>query len=196
MKYKLLDTGQGILEDRTSIFFDINGNCELPFLMPSEGRYVGIFTDRRNVRLKEEFKEDVLKVPAAFTVPGLYQLQVVKIDEAGQVLKTWDCEPIKILSLDRNLKTEFELIGAASEEDIRQQMSTSLTDIAGLKASVSVLAEESKQTDKTLSEVIERYNEAIKVINDLAERVASLEAEGDPTIIKSKNMIKELTKHE
>lgn len=49
-----------------------------------------------------------------------------------------------------------------------------------LAAAQSTLAELKKENVR----IAETYNKAIEVINDLAQRVAALEANYDPTIIK------------
>ena len=46
------------------------------------------------------------------------------------------------------------------------------------------LALETKADASAVRELTERYNEALKVINNLSERLAALESNYDPTVIK------------
>lgn len=57
-------------------------------------------------------------------------------------------------------------------------------ELTDMRDSIAFAAEKLTGMQSTIEMLAETYNKAIEVINDLAQRVAALEANYDPTIIK------------
>ena len=114
MKYELLENGRGILVDRLSVLHDVEGTYEVSFLLPCKGQFIAVFIDDRNIKRQVQICEGIAILPLALLRPQYVRLYVVRV-ENDEVVKTWDCEQLKISNLGDMLGCCYEVSGGMSE---------------------------------------------------------------------------------
>lgn len=176
MKYELLNNGRGILADRAPILNDVKGTFKVSFLLPCKGHFFAVFIDANGKKYQVKIIDSTAILPTEILQPQYVQLYVIQI-ESDKVVRAWDCEPLKISNLCDELKSQWEISGSMSEVSAVER----LTEIERM-FSVEVAA--FKMQAEKYSQAIVAYNSAIEVINNLSERLAALESNYDPTVIK------------
>lgn len=193
MKYQLLESGRGVLIDRTPILRDIRDTYEVSFLMPDEGAYVALFKGADSVEYRKAIKDDACKIPKELLTKDQYvEVIVCKID-GDKVLQAYTCEPLRVTAFLNLRKTQWQLSGGLTDKDCLDRLieleslyAQTLDGIAKLKETLTVHGESLIVLDalkKQNKELAENYNKAIEVINDLSKRLKSLEKNYDPTVI-------------
>ena len=188
---------------------DIKDTFGVSFVLPGEGVYVALFRDEGGVEYRATIKDSVAKVPRQIlTKNQRVGLTVCKVD-GDEITQSWECYPLKVGSFLELRKTQWQItVGMDDRElyarlaEIEKQHAQTQAEFNELKAENSRRADEFAKTAqeyaesvngltkalasvKTTNETLAKsYNEAIKVVNDLTGRVAALEKNYDPTIIK------------
>ena len=210
MQYELIDgAGVGVITDPTPILRDIKDTFGVSFVLPGEGVYVALFRDEGGVEYRATIKDSVAKVPRQIlTKNQRVGLTVCKVD-GDEITQSWECYPLKVGSFLELRKTQWQItVGMDDRElyarlaEIEKQHAQTQAEFNELKAENSRREDEFTKTDKEYAESVngltkalasvkttnetlaKSYNEAIKVVNDLTGRVAALEKNYDPTIIK------------
>lgn len=176
MRYELLDNGRGILVDRMSVLQDVEGAFEVSFLLPCKGQFVAVFIDDKNIKRQVQICDGIVTLPTSLLRPQYVRLYVVKV-ENDEVVKTWDCEQIKISNLGDMLGCHYEVSGGMSE-------SAAIARLADIERTFAVELSAFKNQSEKYEQAIIAFNTAIEVINNLSERLAALENNYDPTVIK------------
>lgn len=177
MKYELLSSGRGVLIDRAPVLQDVEDTFEVSFLLPSsKGQFFAVFIDSKNVKRQVEICSGVAALPVDLLQPQYVQLYVVEI-EKDVVVKAWNCEAIKIASLGDMLKNQWEISGGMSDVSAIERLTEIERSFAYEVAAFKAQAEKYNQA-------VVAFNAAIEVINNLSERIAALESNYDPTVIK------------
>lgn len=210
MQYELIDgAGVGVITDPTPILRDIKDTFGVSFVLPGEGVYVALFRDEGGVEYRATIKDSVAKVPRQIlTKNQRVGLTVCKVD-GDEITQSWECYPLKVGSFLELRKTQWQITAGMDDRElyarlaeIEKQHAQTQAEFNELKAENSRRADEFAKTAqeytesvngltkalasvKTTNETLAKsYNEAIKVVNDLTGRVAALEKNYDPTIIK------------
>ena len=210
MQYELIDgAGVGVITDPTPILRDIKDTFGVSFVLPGEGVYVALFRDEGGVEYRATIKDSVAKVPKQIlTKNQRVGLTVCKVD-GDEITQSWECHPLKVGSFLELRKTQWQITAGMDDRElyarlaeIEKQHAQTQAEFNELKAENLRRADEFAQTAreyaesvngltkalasvKTANETLAKsYNEAIKVVNDLTGRVAALEKNYDPTIIK------------
>ena len=176
MKYELLNNGRGILVDRTPILQDVNGTFKVSFLLSDAAQYCAVLIDSKNVKHQIQICDNEIALPKELLQPQYVKLYVVQLDN-NEIIKSWDCEPIKISNLGSMLQSQWEISGGLSEASAVQRLAEVECRLAEVE---SIFKEQLEKYNQNIT----AYNKAIEVINNLSERLAALEANYDPTIIK------------
>lgn len=210
MQYELIDgAGVGVITDPTPILRDIKDTFGVSFVLPGEGVYVALFRDEGGVEYRATIKDSVAKVPRQIlTKNQRVGLTVCKVD-GDEITQSWECYPLKVGSFLELRKTQWQITAGMDDRElyarlaeIEKQHAQTQAEFNELKAENLRRADEFAKTAqeydesvngltkalasvKTTNETLAKsYNEAIKVVNDLTGRVAALEKNYDPTIIK------------
>lgn len=210
MQYELIDgAGVGVITDPTPILRDIKDTFGVSFVLPGEGVYVALFRDEGGVEYRATIKDSVAKVPRQIlTKNQRVGLTVCKVD-GDEITQSWECYPLKVGSFLELRKTQWQITAGMDDRELYARLAEiektharTQAEFNELKAENLRRADEFAQTAreyaesvngltkalasvKTTNETLAKsYNEAIKVVNDLTGRVAALEKNYDPTIIK------------
>lgn len=210
MQYELINgSGVGVITNSTPILRDIKDTFCVSFVLPGEGVYVALFRDEGGVEYRATIKDSVAKVPRQIlTKNQRVGLTVCKVD-GDEITQSWECYPLKVGSFLELRKTQWQItVGMDDRElyarlaEVEREHAKTQAEFNELKAENSRRADEFAKTAqeyaesvngltkalasvKTTNETLAKsYNEAIKVVNDLTGRVAALEKNYDPTIIK------------
>lgn len=210
MQYELIDgAGVGVITDPTPILRDIKDTFGVSFVLPDEGAYVALFRDEGGVEYRATIKDSVAKVPKQIlTKNQRIGLTVCKVD-GDEITQSWECHPLKVGSFLELRKTQWQITAGMDDRElyarlaeIEKQHAQTQAEFSALKTENSRRADEFAKTAQEYAETVngltkalasvkttnetlaKSYNEAIKVVNDLTGRVAALEKNYDPTIIK------------
>ncbi len=210
MQYELISgAGVGVIIDPTPILRDIKDTFGVSFVLPDVGAYVALFRDEAGVEYRATIKGSVAKVPKQIlTKNQRIGLTVCKVD-GDEITRSWECHPLKVGSFLELRKTQWQITAGMDDRELYARLAEiektharTQAEFNELKAENLRRADEFAQTAreyaesvngltkalasvKTANETLANgYNEAIKVVNDLTGRVAALEKNYDPTIIK------------
>lgn len=210
MQYELINgAGVGVITDPTPILRDIKDTFGVSFVLPDAGAYVALFRDEAGVEYRATIKDSVAKVPKQIlTKNQRIGLTVCKV-YGGEITQAWECHPLKVGSFLELRKTQWQITAGMDDRELYARLAEiekaharTQAEFNELKAENLRRADEFAQTAreyvesvngltkalasvKTANETLAKgYNEAIKVVNDLTGRVAALEKNYDPTIIK------------
>ena len=198
MKYELLSQGdRGILIDRTPIFQDVRDTFEVSFLLPGEGVYLALFKDAAGVEYRKTVVSGAVKIPKEILSKEQYVGLVVCETDGERILRSWECEPIKVTALFGMRYSQWQLSGGMTERncfdrllDLERLHAWAMNELAGLKNEQAKTKEDLTAHLETISllkkqtqEVVGNYNGAIDVVNDLSKRLKALEKNYDPTLI-------------
>lgn len=209
MKYELLSNGRGVLIDRTPIMQDIRDTFEVSFLLPNKGSYVALFRGEDGIEHKAIIKDKKVKMPSALLKKEQYVKLIVTEINAEEVIKAWECEPLKITAYFHLRENQWQVSGGMTDKNALErltQIEKELVDInkafENIKRSfilakdkhdrqVQNLTEKNKEYMEALNKyklenekLASAYNNAIDVLNDHAKRLYALEKNYDPSIIK------------
>lgn len=210
MQYELIDkAGVGVITDPTPILRDIRDTFGVSFVLPGEGAYVALFRDESGVEYRATIKDSVAKVPKQIlTKNQRIGLTVCKVD-GDEITQSWECYPLKVGSFLELRKTQWQITAGMDDKELYARLAEiekahaqTQEEFNAIKAENLRRADEFAKTAreyaesvngltkalasvKTANETLANgYNEAIKVVNDLSARVAALEKNYDPTLIK------------
>lgn len=218
MTYELLTTGRGVMTDRTPILQDVRDTYAVSFVLPESGVYIALLKGADGVEYRKAItygtadKGYVIgecKVPKELLKQEQYVSLVVSEINGEKVLRSWECEPLKITAFLYLRQTQWQVSGGMTDKDAYDRMvelehlyAQSLADFGALNAAVegyktetAALVAELQAEQKRLTETVasvkknnetltNAYNEASKVVNDLSNRLSALEKNYDPTIIE------------
>ncbi len=210
MQYELIDkAGVGVITDPTPILRDIKDTFGVSFVLPDEGAYVALFRDEGGVEYRATIKDSVAKVPKQIlTKNQRIGLTVCKVD-GDEITQAWECYPLAVGSFLELRKTQWQITAGMDDRElyarlaeIEKQHAQTQAEFNALKAENLRRADEFAKTAQEYAESVngltkalasvktangtlaQNYNEAVKVINNLSERVSALEKNDDPTVIK------------
>lgn len=209
MIYELLPNGRGVLIDRAPILSDVRDTYEVSFLLSENGSYLALFTDAAGIEYRKAIKNGKCQIPKELLKKEQYASLIVSQIDGERVLRSWECEPLKITAMLYLRQTQWEVSGGMTNKNAYERMaelerlySQALLDFGALCAAVegyktdldkqaeTLRAEYTRLSDAVASvkreneKLVTAYNEASKIINDLAGRLAALEKNYDPTIIE------------
>ncbi len=210
MKYELIkNSNAGVIIDPTPILLDIKDTFKVSFVLPEESAYIALFRGEDNVEYKVVIKDSVALVPKQlFKKEQRVGLTVCQVD-GEKMIHAWECHSLRIGAFLYLRQTQWQITAAVDDKEIYARIAELEKSHAETQTAFKTLqaentrcmdecsktarehAEQVAELTKTLVSVkkanetlADRYNKAIKVINDLSERVKALEKNYDPTIIK------------
>lgn len=202
MKYTISkDCDKGILTDRTPVLQDVKDTYEVSFLLPESNTYIATFTDKQCVQYRKAITDGKCRVPKELLRCAQYVGLVVSEIDGDQILRTWECEPLRVTALCNMRQTQWELSGGMTDTDTREKISAlEMAHVQLTKKQVEISTALAAYSEETVEErtrvngelaavkaenkrLTEAYNQAIEVINNLSERIVALEKNYDPTII-------------
>ncbi len=210
MKYEIIEgSGVGVIIDPTPILRDIKDTFCVSFVLPEAGAYVALFRDEAGVEYRATIKDSTAKVPKPLlTKEQRVGLTVCKLDGEA-ITQSWECQPLKVGTFLSLRQTQWQITAGMDDRElfarlaeIEREHAKTRAEFDALKddyarhrdATAQLVASFEKKLDgqgETLASVKKSnetlagaYNEAIKVVNDLSQRVLALEKNYDPTIIK------------
>ncbi len=210
MQYKLENgCSSGILIDQTPILRDIKDTFEVSFVLPCEGAYVALFRDAEGIEYRATLRNGTVKLPKQLlSKEQIVGLTVCKI-ECDAITQSWECHPLKVGTFLSLRKTQWQITAGLDDTQLYKQLSEleythaqTLSAVDALRADYTSCAEQTAALVKCVAERLDAvcdtlvsqksanealaiaHNQAVKIINDLSERVALLEKNFDPTLIK------------
>lgn len=203
MRYELIENSHaGIIIDPTPILLDIKDTFEVSFVLPDRGGYIALFRGEDNAEYKVAIKDGVARIPKElFKKEQRVGLTVCQVNEE-EILHAWECHSLRIGAFLHLRQTQWQVTAGVDDKELFARIAElekafvtwqteNLRCIDEYNKAAREYAEQSAELTKTLASVkkanetlVDGYNNAIKVINDLSERVKALEKNYDPTIIK------------
>lgn len=203
MKYELIkDSNAGVIIDPTPILLDIKDTFKVSFVLPEEGAYIALFRGEDNAEYKAVIKDSMAILPKElFKKEQRVGLTVCQI-ENEKIIHAWECHSLRIGAFLYLRQTQWQITAAVDDKEIYARIAElershaeTITENKRFMSEFSKVAQEYAnqlaENARTLASVKKanetlatEYNKAIKVINDLSERVNALEKNYDPTIIK------------
>lgn len=209
MKYELIKgSNAGVIIDPTPILLDIKDTFEVSFVLPDEGGYIALFRGEDNAEYKVAIKSGVARIPKElFKKEQQVGLTVCQVNEE-EILHAWECHSLRIGAFLHLRQTQWQIMAGVDDRELFERIAElekshaetraafvtwqteNLRCIDEYNKSAREHAEQVAELNRTLASVkkanetlVDGYNNAIKVINDLSERVKALEKNYDPTII-------------
>lgn len=210
MKYELIRDGNvGVLIDPTPIFSDIKDTFTVSFILPESGAYVALFRDEKGIEYKTIIGNERAQIPKELLKKEQrVGLTVCKVD-GDNILRVWECQSMQTVAFLRMRQTQWQITAGVDDKElyarlaqIEQEFANSQKLVNELMAQNTVykneiavaitefnttlnMANTALASHKTSIETLtQSYNNAIEVINNLSERLAALESNYDPTVIK------------
>ncbi len=210
MRYELLSNSDvGVIIDPTPVLRDIKDTFVVSFDLPEPGVYVALFRDEDGIEYRATIQDGAVKVPRLLlSKEQRVGLTVCKISDEA-VLMSWECHPLKIGTFLLLRQSQWQITAGTDDREIYARIATierlhtrTQSEFSELRADCLHRAEEYREAAcdfdgrlcalstalanaKAVNEdIAAKYNQAIEVINDLSERVAALESNYDPTVIK------------
>ena len=210
MQYELINgSGVGVITDPTPILRDIKDTFCVSFVLPEAGAYVALFRDENGVEYRATIKDSTVKVPKPLlTKEQGVGLTVCKLD-GEKITQSWECHPLKVGTFLSLRQTQWQITAGLDDRELFARLAETEREHAKTRAEFDALkadysshraetAESVGTFERKLTEqgevlasvkkanetLTKSYNEAIKVVNDLSQRVLALEKNYDPTIIK------------
>ncbi len=247
MEYTLYpNTGQGILTDRTPIFGDVKDTLKISFILPGKGTFIAVFQGQKN-----EERRLIKDGACIFPLISLLKEQFISVlvlqvaPDGKSITQTWNCESIKLGTLNSLMRDRWEISGGLSDKSVMARLSeiekqhnqvfdklqetiehmqkmkdrvteseinyanvynksleelkrvitvaqgtyyhavdllNAATEYYRQKADALMKAEEQLKEENEI--IVNRYNEAIRTINGMDERLIAIEKYYDPTLIK------------
>lgn len=209
MKYELIKgANAGVIIDPTPILLDVKDTFEVSFVLPDEGGYIALFRGEDNAEYKVAIKGGIARIPKElFKKEQRVGLTVCQVSEE-EIIHAWECHSLRIGAFLHLRQTQWQVTAGVDDreifsriaqlEDCHAQTQTAFNTLqTDNKRCLDEFYEVRQEYAKRLAEVTRTlasvqkanemlangYNNAIKVINDLSERVKALEKNYDPTII-------------
>lgn len=141
MKYEINPkSARGLLIDSTPIFSDIKDTFEVSFLL-CDGSYIALFKGVDGVEYRKAIKDGVCKIPKELLNKEQYVELIVSKVEEDRIIQSWACDPLKITAFLNLRKTQWQLSGGTTENDLIMRLNLIETKIEHLKALESRIAE-------------------------------------------------------
>lgn len=210
MKYELIkDSNMGVIIDSTPILTDIKDTFQVTFVLPAEREYIALFRSEEGIEYKTVIRNGATYIPKELI--GKEQrigLTVCEL-EGERIVHSWECHSLRVSAFLYLRQTQWQITAGVDDKEllmrfaelerIHTQTQTAFAelkdDYAKFAASIAESVEclkanlleltESLATVRTANEnVTKAYNKSVAAINELSNRLAALEANYDPTIIK------------
>lgn len=171
MKYELLSTGQGILIDRTPIMQDIRDTYEVSFLLPEQGAYTAVFNNEFIGEIKKPIKNDKVKVNELLGKEQYVSLTVCQLGNEG-IIKSWECEPIRVTNFNGMTKTQWQISGGMTDKDYYARLNN-LEKLYG--ETLNEIALQNIKLTEAVNLINQYADTLLKDYKDLIRRVKALE---------------------
>ncbi len=209
MRYELIENSNaGVIIDPTPILLDIKDTFKVSFVLPEDGSYIALFRGEDNSEYKVVIKDNVAIVPKQlFKKEQRVGLTVCQVD-SERIIHAWECHSLRIGAFLYLRQTQWQVTACVDDRELFERIAELERSHAETQTAFETLqaentrcmevcsktarehAEQVAELTRTLASVkkvnetlVDGYNNAIKVINDLSERVKALEKNYDPTII-------------
>lgn len=203
MKYELIENSNvGVIVDATPILRDIKDTFEVSFLLPGEGTFVALFCGADGVERKAIIRNGKVVIPKELLAQEQRVALTVCLTDGETIIHAWECQPIKVGTFLQQRMTQRQISAGLTIDEVL----TRLADLERIHAETK--SEYLRRTDeynkatqeyadtlnglkKALASVekanetlVQNYNKAIGVVNDLSGRMTAIEKNYDPTVIK------------
>lgn len=210
MKYELIENSNaGVIIDPTPVLRDIKDTFEVSFLLPHAGAYIALFRGEDGVEHKAVIKDSAVQIPKELLGKEQRVGLTVCFIDGDTVVHAWECHPLKVGAFLYLRQTQWQITAALTDAELyarlaeiergdaetraafdalKRDYTAHRTETAQLVADFKLKLYEQgerlasvKNANETLTAA---YNKAITVVNDLTQRVAAIEKNYDPTVIK------------
>lgn len=176
MKIKITEQRQAITIERSPITVE-KGRAHLSFSLPV-GEFSAVYGYRGN-QYYEPIVEGVAKIPSHLLTESKY-VQLSVIETAEDSIVSIKCEPLRVIRLSDSLSRQFEIYGAFSEEDAKQQLAKLAEDVERIDEKIAQFNGRMEGYEKELKELREELAKAVETIAQSAQRIYALENDNDP----------------
>lgn len=153
MKIKIIK-GRAVTVDRSAIVVE-NAEARVFFQLPA-GNWTAIFGNAGN-QYYAEIKDGAARVPSFLLTRTAYIiLSVVRtdVDEPEPI----PCEPLRVRCLADSLRRQFEISGAMTEQDARDQLAELAEDMERMRADHDELTQRVNELQARLDDIYKGYD--------------------------------------
>lgn len=186
MKYNLLDSGVGVIENAAPIMRDIKDTFIVSFILPEVGAYIAMFRDESGVEYRAEIKNGEVKVPKQLlTKEQRVGLTVSQISE-DKILRTWECATLKIGTFLSLRQTQWQITAGTDDKELfarlseierihaktRTEYSVLLVAFNELQGEFSICKQETERAAQEHAEQLSELTTALASVKAANEKLA------------------------